>query len=331
MIALALALALQASAWAAGGAVEVRSDPPGGAIWIDGWDTGLRTPATVTDLAPGLHEVLVRGDCVASRQQVEVVQSGTAVIGMALLAQGGMLRLELSPTDAQVELDGARLPVIAGLPMAVNCGVHSLKVSAEGHQTLVMEVQVDAARTTEHRVTLDELGVGELQVEVAPRQASIWLDAQRLGEGPQRLEVAAGPHLLRATLAGHADQERQVVVESGQTLPIAFSLEPVAAVATDPGRKRRPWIGLTIAGVGAAGLAWGTSEYLQGRQGWFDFTDRKAKIEDGLWPVEYADDPASWAYEVYDSEVKPHRTRMLVGDIVGGALLSSGLILAFTL
>lgn len=329
---LLLLLALGGPAHAAGGAIEVDSDPPGGAIWIDGRDTGLRTPATVSDLAPGVHQVLVRGDCVAGRQQVEVLTAGTALVDMPLLAQGGMLRLDLSPTDAQVELDGSRLPVVGGLPMAVDCGIHSLKVSAPGHQTLVMEVQVQAASTTEHRVVLDEVGLARLQVEVAPGGASIWLDDQRQGEGAQRLEVVAGPHVLRATLAGYADQERQLVVEAGQVLPVAFSLLPLPASA-DPGssRKRRPWIGVGIAGVGAAGVAWGTFEYLQGRQGWADFNDRRTKVESGLWPDEYDDDPAAWAYDMYDAEVKPHRTRMLVGDIVGGVLLSSGLVLAFTL
>lgn len=328
---LPLLLALSLPAQADSGGAEIKSDPAGGAIWIDGRDTGLRTPATVSDLTPGLHEVLVRGDCAAGRQQVEIVPAGTALVRVPLLPQGGMLRLELSPTDAQVELDGSRLPVVAGLPMAVDCGTHSLKVSAEGHQTLVMTVEVQAALTTDHRVTLDPVGLGQLQVEVAPAQASIWLDERLLGQGPQQLEVTSGPHLLRATLAGYSDQERQIVVERGQSLPVAFSLQPSAAPPPRADRKRRPWIGLTIAGVGAAGVAWGTSEYLQGRQGWYDFTDRRTKIESGLWPEEYGDDPAAWAYEVYDSDVRPHRTRMLVGDIVGGVLLSSGLVLAFTL
>lgn len=333
-VGLAFGLLVSGPAWA-GGAVAVDSEPAGGEIWVDGRSTGLTTPATVADLAAGPHEVQVRGPCVAGRAQVAVVEGDTVTLEVPLVAQSGMLELELVPADASVELDGARLPAVSSLPMAVDCGLHSLKVSAQGYQTLLMEVEVAAARTTEQRIVLDEVGTGQLEIDVAPPEATIWLNERRLGEGPQRLQVTAGPHALRAGLAGYAEQERQVLVEKGQVLPVAFSLQPTSrnttVVVQGAGRKRRPWIGLGVAGLGLAGLSWGTVEYLQGRSGWAEFNDRKTKIEDGLWPDTYADDPAAWAYEVYDTDVKGHRSRMLVGDVVGGVLLGSGLVLAFTL
>lgn len=327
------ALLFSGSAWASG-SVEVTSRPRGGAIFVDGKDTEKTTPATISGLADGSHEIAVRGDCVAARQTVTVEPGVTPIVALELAPQDGTLELSLTPSTASVELDGAPLAWSPGVPVLVTCGSHRLKVTAKGYQTELVDVRAVAGDNSVIALVLDELGTGRLEIDVAPTEATVWLDERKLGTGPQQLDVTAGPHALRAGHEGYLDQERQVLVEVGEDLPVAFSLQPVSTnttVIVQKDRGRRPWIGLTVAGIGVAGLAWGTTEYLQGQSGWAEFQDRRGEIEDGHWPDSYDDDPKEWAYDVYDSKVKNHRTRMLIGDIVGGVLLTGGLLMTFAI
>lgn len=337
-------LLLATSAWAAGG-VDVSTDPPGAAVAVDGTPTALVTPASLTGLTAGRHTIEVRRGCMVGRQQVEVLDGGVAQVSIPMIEQGGMLQLQLYPSDARVELNGAPFPVVANVPMAVDCGKHQLRVTAPGHAAAVLSVNVAAGRTTTLPVTLDPVALGSLDVDVAPPAATLWLDEQVVGVGPQQLEVSAGPHVLRATLDGYLDQERQVIAMADMTVPVAFSLEPApagpgTAISTATGtatlseeraRKRRPWIGLAVTGLGLGALGVGTAEYLAARPSYDEYLNRRDQIQAGSWPVVVSGDPAGWADDLYEAEVAPHRQRMLIFDVVGGVLVSSGLVLTFAL
>jgi len=328
-----LLLACQ-GAWAAG-TVIVRSDPPGAAIAVDGRDTGMHTPATVSGLPAGNHNIEARSGCTLGRASVTVTDGGSKTVDLSLVAQGGMLSLQLTPPTAGVELDGSPTPVTGGVPMAVDCGAHRLKVSAPGFQPAVLAVEVAAGRTTSVPVSLAVLSTGSLAIDVAPVTAQVWMDDQVLGIGPRQLDVAAGPHTLRATLDGYSPQERQVVVDTGAMLPVAFSLQASTRLAMTESIGKEPrhhrWVGLTIAGLGVAGLGWGTAEYLQARPDWDEFLRRRDKVQAGDWPLTEASDPAGWAYQIYDDSVKPRRNRMLIADTVGGLLLAGGIGLTIAL
>ncbi len=324
-------------AWGAGG-IDVVTDPPGASIRVDGRPTGQTSPATIMDLPAGVHQVEALSGCLAGRTTVEVLDGGVAQVTVPMVQQSGMLQLQLDPIHAKVELDGAPFSFEPNVPMAVDCGEHQLRVTADGHAPAVVRVNVTARTTTTLPVQLDPASMGWLDVDVAPTSARLWLDDRSVGTGPQRLEVIAGPHVLRAAADGYQTVERNVVAQPDTTMPIAFSLEPVAAttsnatqVVDDGKRKRRPWIGLTVAGLGAASLGYGVYEYTQAQPGWDAFQDRKEFVEAGNTPNGWAGTPEDWAYQVYDDEVAPRRTRMIIADVVGGVLLSSGIVLTFAL
>lgn len=337
-------LIMSAAAWAAGG-IEVVTDPAGATVSVDSEPAPSVTPTTVQGLTPGRHTVEVRRGCAAGRQVVEVLEGTVTRAVIPMVEQGGMLQLQLSPPDAKVELNGAPFPVVGSVPMAVDCGKHQLRVTAPGHAQAVVSINVAAGRTTTMPITLDPVGMGRLDVDVAPPTAILWLDDQLVGAGPMQLEVEAGPHVVRATLDGYLDQERQVVAIADATVPVALGLVPAPdsgviatsattpppAATTDDERKRKPWIGLAVAGLGLGALGVGTAEYLQAQPSYDAFLDRKASIEAGSWPLPFQEDPSAWAYGLYDTEVKPHRQRMIIFDALGGVLLTTGLVLTFTL
>ncbi len=325
MVSVALLLGLAAGTARAGG-IDVVTDPPGASVWIDGKDTGEQTPATFPDLSPGTHDVEVRSGCLAGRDKIEVLGSGIAQARIDMVEQGGMLTLELTPSDARAVIDGGSMAIASGTPMAVDCGEHQLRVEAPGYDQALVRVDIKARDSVVLPVTLDQLGIGWFDVDLAPAEASLWIDDGRVGTGPQRVEVNAGPHVLRATLDGYQEQERQLLAQADTTTPVAFSLKPVST-----GRKHKRWVGLVVGGLGAGGLGYAAFEYTQARPGWNAFLDRKDLLEQGITPNGWSGAPEDWAYQVYDEEVKPHRTRMIIADVVGGVLLSTGVVLTIAL
>lgn len=333
-------LLLAATGLAHASGIEVKSNPPGGEVWIDGQPTGQQTPALVDGLDPGTHEVTVFRRCLGARADVEVLGSGAPTLELELTEAAGNLLVVAQPEDAEIELGERGMMLYAGVPTAVQCGTHSLKITSPGHATAVLNVDVHPLVTTTVPVSLDAVGIAVLSVDVAPENARIWLNDRLLGAGGQRVEVTAGPHALRAELEGFLTQERQVLAYADETTPIAFSLRPLgteltmadaAAPKTAEARKRRPWIGLTMAGLGAASMGYGYWEYTQAKPYNDEFLSRKSKIEGGEWPDAYDGAPADWAYEVYDEQIGPRQGRMIIAETVGGLLLGTGLVLTFAI
>ena len=344
-------LLLGGAAWAAGG-LEIVTDPNGAAILIDGVTYTGSSPTTIEGLSQGRHTVEVRRGCLAGRMEVEVLDGAIAQARIPLVTQGGMLQLQVSPPQAAVELDGAPFPVLPGVPMAIDCGEHTLRIAAPGHAPAVITVEIGAGRTTTLPVALDKAQTGWIEVDLAPAQAELYVDQRMVGRGPRRVSVEAGPHALRAHLDGYTDEERQLLVRPGESLPVAFSLEPQGAVAITrrtpdlesaarsrgrevrpdrDERRHQPWAGIALTGIGLGALGWGTAEYLMARPAYDGVLARKEYIEAGNWPVEYDSNPANWANELYNTEVLPHRQRMIVADVVGGVLVGTGLVLTFAL
>jgi PEGA domain len=120
------------TAAAALGSVEIRSDPPGAQILIDGSPSGRLTPAVLTGLLPG------------RAIRVELSKEGygaTAVIlhpeterrdphVVKLVQTGALVRLSDLPRHASVFLDGVQ--VDTGAALETSAGRHEVRVEVKG-------------------------------------------------------------------------------------------------------------------------------------------------------------------------------------------------------
>lgn len=66
-----------------------------------------------------------------------------------------------------------------------------------------------------------------LTLRSAPQEASIYIDNSFKGRTPMTLMISTGEHLVRLTLSGYQDAERQVVIEETMEYPLTFNLKPV--------------------------------------------------------------------------------------------------------
>lgn len=332
-----LFLALSPATALAAGGVQVEASDAGASIFIDGADTGMETPGTIMGLSDGRHVVTVRNGCYVGEAVVEITPMSVVPVTVELEPGEGSIVVQPVPVDAKVELDGKPLKGGAGKEHVVACGPHTIQASMDGYLPTMITVDVEAGQDVVLPVELEPLGKGGLRVDVAPETAEVFLDGKSLGTGDQEIHgVVAGPHVLTASLAGFAPGEQQFILESGETLELALTLEPggaeLAGGSTLPPPRDKPPreargfptkpVGYGMIGLGLVSSAVSISQWTQGRSAYAEYLDRAAEVNAGERPPEYASD-------YHDKEVKKYRGPIYGASTAGLLLVGGGAVLVF--
>jgi hypothetical protein len=209
---------------ATSGSLQVQADLPGMAVAVDGVERGV-SPLTVGALAPGEHQVVVRGDQRTVRRNVTI-------------KAGETMSLVISPAAATTPAPGW-LSVSAPLVMQLREGgqiigtTESEKVmltSGEHHIEIVNEsVGFKSART----ITVSpgktaslaiELPQGLLSINAQP-WAEVWIDGERVGETPIANHAARlGSHEVLFRHPQFGERRETVLVTARQPARIGVDL-----------------------------------------------------------------------------------------------------------
>src|SRR4051812_20699770 len=177
------------------GQVQVRTEPSGARVLIDGQKRGT-SPLTVADLTPGVHLVTVEGQQGTATQDVTVQSGATASLVIPLNAPesaapaSGWIAVN-APVDVQLfekgQLLGGRSDKIVA-----SVGKHDLEIinDAVGYRT-TKTVTVNAGATTTVKVDPPK---GSISLNALP-WAEVFIDGERAGETPiGNVQIALGQH-----------------------------------------------------------------------------------------------------------------------------------------
>ena len=138
--------------------LDLRSQPPGASIFVDGSPTGLRTPAVLSGLPVGRTVTLrldLAGYSGASRQ-TRLAAGPAETLSFVLESALGTVRLQGVPAQATAQLDDR--PIDVGKPFQASVGTHRLRVELEQSVLVSKTIEVHAGRETELAVTPDRSG-----------------------------------------------------------------------------------------------------------------------------------------------------------------------------
>jgi hypothetical protein len=208
------------------GALTVQSEPAGARVFVDGVERGV-APITLTDMAPGEHDVRLQTEQATSRHQV-VVQAGvmaSLVVPFAPVASGpvsGWVSVK-APIRVEIHEGGRMLGTNETDRLMLAAGRHQLEFVNDALSYRVTRViQVPAGRTA--AVDL-ELPRGVLHVNAAP-WAEVWLDGTRVGETPiGNLEVPIGPHELIFRHPQFGEKRHAVSVTLGGPVRVSVDMK----------------------------------------------------------------------------------------------------------
>ncbi|MBL8923569.1 MAG: protein kinase [Myxococcaceae bacterium] len=132
------------------GSLLVRSQPPGASIRLDNAAVQYRTPAVLTELTEGRHELaLEHPDTLPAFTAAIVVARTQQTLDVVLEPREGLLLFDVSPPDAVVTVDGREVALDggAGRSAPLAAGTYEVQVRAIGYRTqhLSLDVQ-DGAR-----------------------------------------------------------------------------------------------------------------------------------------------------------------------------------------
>lgn len=208
--------------------VEIESSPPGARIYLGRTDLGVRgqTPRVLA-VEPGTQRVIVeREGYEPASAEVQAERGRTVPLRLTLEPILGVVQLLGGPEGAVVRLDDPESAPVGVVPGEVELvpGRHTLIVSAEGHQTALIDVSIAPRERMRRNVAL-ELETGSVLVDVQERGALIEIDGRAMGFAPTVLQrVPVGGHRLRITRSGFRAFEEEIAVRPNAQTDVQIRL-----------------------------------------------------------------------------------------------------------
>ncbi len=221
-----------APATVADAAIEVRSEPAGARVLVDGTPRGV-TPIVVTGLTAGRHEVQVAGPFRAVTRTVTLAagKQGRLIVTPALSSPAdanGARDRERPARAADTGFISIQSPIVlrivrngdfvgtsedARLPLPVGNQVIGLENESVGFRD-VRTVEVLPGKVTPVPVTLPK---GEISINARP-WAEVFVDGSRIGETPvSQLSLPVGIHEIVFRHPDLGERRVSVVVKIGAT------------------------------------------------------------------------------------------------------------------
>lgn len=126
------------------------------------------------------------------------------------------IRVTTDPPDAHCYLDGKEIITAPNEFKGVSRGMHKLRITKVGYESLETQIQVQGTEHQELSFTLKPLKAS-LHVDTEPPGAMLYLNDQLLGNTPlDWTTIEAGSHKLRITLAGYEEYENTIYFARGE-------------------------------------------------------------------------------------------------------------------
>jgi hypothetical protein len=209
------------------GAIDVQAEP-GAHVSIDGQPRGT-APVTLTDIAPGDHEVAVDVRGLVTRHRVSVEAGLTTSLRPTVAEPAapveptqGSIAFNV-PFEMQVLESGKTLGTTASR-VTLGAGRHTLEIFSP---TLSFRtpIVVDVVPGRETRVPV-RLPKGSVAINATP-WAEVWIDGERAGETPiGNIDLPIGPHEIVFKHPDFPEQHHAVSVAATGTTRVSVEMKP---------------------------------------------------------------------------------------------------------
>ncbi len=229
------------------GSLEITSDPPGAAVWVDGDLRDAVTPTTLTQLPTNgrtLEVKLTKDGFESHKQTVTLTDASPKATVNATLKKGSVVIdvtvLPSSVTSPTVSLDGKKYSITT-IDGIASGDQHKLVVSAPGYVdwetkfigqpqekkhfdvTLAKSVAASGGNTT--HIEYAPKGVGKLNVGASGGWCNVSVDGSPKGPTPLAgVELSSGPHRVTCTTGEGKTLSTSVNVPIDGTARYKFTL-----------------------------------------------------------------------------------------------------------
>jgi PEGA domain len=204
------------------GQLDVRSDPPGARVKVDGHDAGV-APILVSNLQPGEHTVVLQNDHGTVRHTVTIEPGLTAalVTPMAAGPASGWISIS-APFAMQVYERGELVGSTETDRIMVTAGSHEFQIVSEtlGFR-VTRHVNVTAGKVVPIGI---ELPNGTVNINAVP-WAEVFVDGRVVGETPiGNLSLPIGPHEVVFRNPKYGERRQAVSVTAGGPVRVSVDM-----------------------------------------------------------------------------------------------------------
>lgn len=250
------------------GDVTVSSTPDGARIVLDGKDTGLKTPAKISGLSLGTHQLRLEREGRESRGTEVLLTEAqpSSAVALDLPTEQAALEVVTAPAGADVFIDGKPVGKSPAAAPALEPGIeHQVRVVLAGYLDQTLPVKLEPGKTKQLSFALKTKAEGEarppvdntttvgtggkkepahpagkvftVQLSSTPA-ADVSVDGKPKGRTPVTLKLPAGAHKLQFTDAAaqlNVSESLNVAKDSSESFKfekgkLAFNVEPWAHV-----------------------------------------------------------------------------------------------------
>jgi len=218
------------------GAIKIISTPSDADIFLNGRETGEKTPALLTNLKAGLNTVeITLPEYLFAKRQVNIIPDSVMTISFELIMlsdtahiigdlQLGILSLPRAPIHSPYLVDNKQ---VYSQEITLNAGLHHLVwEGGNRYSSLDTIIEIFAGKLTTFSFSPERMS-GKLAVDALPRDADIYLNNSLYGAGAVETSLYTGPYTLVIRRNGYYTYEKQIVIAPAKYLKLDVVLDAV--------------------------------------------------------------------------------------------------------
>ena len=206
------------------GAISINSTPEGASVYLNGVETGKKTPCVLENVVSGKHDIRLRLTNYAPANKVVTVTTGQTVnVDAALEARFAPITINTLP-KATIKANGVVLGT-GSLTENLQEGVYDLEASLAGHETVTKQIEVQVNKP--QNLNLKPIPVyGSMDILSSPLGANITVNGEPYGDTPKTIDsLLIGEYDVVLTLPGYAPLTKRVTVYKDTPITINEKLE----------------------------------------------------------------------------------------------------------
>jgi len=199
------------------GIVTITSDPSGAEVFINNQQKGV-TPYT-DQLIAGEYQVRLEKDLYHSQVSNFILSEGESVEipEIELKPKFAYVAIQTNPANAMVYLDGTRLGKAPIQRRKIESGTHDLRIEKDMYHTYEKSINLQDG---DDKTLTPQLkpAFGELVIKSEPKNATIYIDGQMVGQTPYRNDrQPSRTYTVRVTKSLWLPAEEEITVSDGET------------------------------------------------------------------------------------------------------------------
>lgn len=212
-----------------GGELEVKSEPSGAKVYLDGKEVG-ESPILLPGVSPGRHLIRIVKEGYEPYEILENtgVDRKQVMANLKKAVKEGELVIHTEPSGAAITLNGRSVGKSPYEGKGLSPGIYRIRITKEGYENWEKSEIVDAGRRVEVLAQLTQLKPkgGELEVRSEPSEGKVYLDGKYMGETPLFLpHLRPGRYSILIVRDGYQPYEERVEMKGTDRKKVVANLK----------------------------------------------------------------------------------------------------------